>query len=462
MDSIAINEPILIPKEPMIYKHQINQNESLTKLRMIRYVCKDHIPQKEVAKSFGCHRNTVSNIIRAFRTKYNSDEQEKILQSHMNNDELEQILGSMKNGSRRPHGNVRSACKEQEEAIKKFFYEEKIRIGVKSMKTHLTRKYSVPTAEIHDDLGLHTLTEGKLRGIYRRNNLRCKKVRTYNGERRYLYDYSSLACFEKMHIDVKHIADKHSLPQDVYDNFAKSSELPQYEWNVMDAKSRFRFMAYSKDICAEFGIRFLVTVVQYIRGVTNNHDIHIQVGMDNGSEFCAGSERKEEEFNRLLKTMNASIYTYNPGHDIRKNLIERSHRTDDEEWYIPRGMYMTDREKFLQEAEMYQYYWNFQRPHSGVEMHGRTPFEVVSRSGLQGCEKLLKFPTLLLDQQIGLLRETTRVIEFAEYAKSHPEKIAKSVICQKTKRDIESDFFLPNHAQNVLTYYPVLYNTRRA
>lgn len=77
-------------------------------------------------------------------------------------------------------------------------------------------------------------------------------------------------------------------------------------------------MAYSKDICAEFGIRFLMTVVQYIRAMTNNHDIHIQVGMDNGSEFCAGSKRKEDELNRLLSTMDASIYTYNPGHDVRK------------------------------------------------------------------------------------------------------------------------------------------------
>jgi predicted DNA-binding protein (UPF0251 family) len=77
MDSIAVNVPIFIPKEPMIYKHQINQNESLTKLRIIRYVGKEHISQKEVAKSFGCHRNTVSNIVRSFRTKYNSDGKRK-------------------------------------------------------------------------------------------------------------------------------------------------------------------------------------------------------------------------------------------------------------------------------------------------------------------------------------------------------------------------------------------------
>jgi hypothetical protein len=118
-------------------------------------------------------------------------------------------------------------------------------------------------------------------------------------------------------------------------------------------------------------------------------------------------------------------------------------------------MYMTDRKKFLQEAEMYQYYWNFQRPHSGIGMDRRTPFEVISRSGLLGCEKLLKFPTLFLDQQIDLLRETTRVIEFADYAQTHPEKITKSAVCQKTKRDIESNFFLPTYAQNVLTYYPL-------
>lgn len=54
-------------------------------------MCKDRISQKEIARSFGCHRNTISNIIGAFKTKYNFEEQEKILRSHMNNEELEHM-----------------------------------------------------------------------------------------------------------------------------------------------------------------------------------------------------------------------------------------------------------------------------------------------------------------------------------------------------------------------------------
>lgn len=97
------------------------------------------------------------------------------------------------------------------------------------------------------------------------------------------------------------------------------------------------------------------------------------IGVDNGSEFCRGSSRKETEWNEVLREVNAHLYSYEPNFDIRKNLIERSHLSDDEELYIPRGSQMGKRETFLQEAIDYQSYLNQLRPHSGIGMHGRTP-----------------------------------------------------------------------------------------
>mgnify|MGYP003379745164 CR=1 FL=1 len=52
----------IIPKEAMKYKEQIKENELITKIRIIRYVLKEHMPITEVAKSFACHRNTIHNI----------------------------------------------------------------------------------------------------------------------------------------------------------------------------------------------------------------------------------------------------------------------------------------------------------------------------------------------------------------------------------------------------------------
>lgn len=54
------------------------------------------------------------------------------------------------------------------------------------------------------------------------------------------------------------------------------------------------------------------------RTATNNWETPIRIGQDNGVEFCSGSPRKADDWNRMLTPLNASIYTYNPYWDIRQ------------------------------------------------------------------------------------------------------------------------------------------------
>jgi hypothetical protein len=56
-------------------------------------------------------------------------------------------------------------------------------------------------------------------------------------------------------------------------------------------------------------------------------------------------------------------------------LIERSHRSDDEEFLIPFGASMKTKEQFMIQAQEYNDYRNTLRPHSGNEMNGKTPKE---------------------------------------------------------------------------------------
>jgi endonuclease I len=64
-------------------------------------------------------------------------------------------------------------------------------------------------------------------------------------------------------------------------------------------------------------------------------DTPIKIWTDNGVEFFSGCQEKKKEWNDILGLLDASIDSYNPGWDVRKNLIERSHRSDDEELLIP-------------------------------------------------------------------------------------------------------------------------------
>jgi len=297
------------------------------------------------------------------------------------------------------------------------------------------------------------LSCGQLKGIYKRFALRVQKTRSSNGERRALYDYRSLACFERLHYDVKHILDKHALPEEIY-QILSCKEIPKYEWNIIDAKSRYRFVAYSYEITAEFGMHFLLFVIQYIRSTVRNLEQDMAIGFDNGKEFCSGSSRKETEWNQIVSCMNAAIYSYEPRFDIRKNLIERSHLTDDEELYIPRGIFMNAKKTFLKEVNDYAHYWNYERPHSGIGMHDKTPYEMIKQSGLIGAEKFMSFPTFILDDVINQLKACTASVLVDAFATKHPEVMKKVSSCPKTKRDLELKFFLPTNAQNVLTYYP--------
>jgi len=437
----------------MAYKQQIKTNELITKVRIIRSVKKDRIPIVQAADAFSCHRNTVRNILCLFEALPEED-QIQLLTSSFTQDALLASYGSLLNQSRKPYGHKKAANKDQEEEIRKLFKEEGLKVGSNRMFTILKRRYD--DHEQEDEANVLGLTPWQLRGIYKRQKLRPEKTRSSNGEVRRLYDYASLSCFEKLHYDVKYVLDQHALPENIYKLFSHR-DIPKYEWNILEAKSRFRLLAYSYQRPSEFGLRFLLFAIQYLRSSLVAYEQEMSIGFDNGQEFCGGSKRKEEEWNAILSPVNAGIYSYNPHFDIRKNLIERSHLTDDEELYIPRGKYMGTKEAFMKEARDYLYYWNHQRPHSGIGMNNRTPFEMLKQSGLVGAEKLLTFPVFILEDVLEALRRCTRPIEFEAYAKAHPELIQKSQTDQKIQRDIENRFLLSSNAQNVLTYYPLIY-----
>jgi hypothetical protein len=445
-DFSAFVLPILT-KEAMKYKEQIKENELITKIRIIRYVLKEHLPIVQVAQSFSMHRNTIGKIIKAFEETITPQDQYELLRigGSVSSVELIERYQNMLNKKRIPKTHKRSASSKSEKAIVRLFTKKNIKVGIVQMKLILNRRFG-------ENVGLARLTLGQLKGIYKRNHLKTAIVRSANGERRHLYDYQAISCFAFMHLDVKHILDKHALPANIYDLLSNNGA-PIYEWNLIDAKSRTRFTSYSYGLCAEFGFRFLLFAIQYIRATLSNQEQHIEIGMDNGLEFCLGSKKKEDEWNRNLSVLNASVYQYDPHFDIRKNLIERSHKTDDEAFYIPRGIYMKDKYSFHQEVINYQDYWNRQRQHTGIGMNGRTPEEVLKQQGLIGVNRLLEFPVLILEDSIMQLRKCNSVVEFEAYALQNTDTIQKSLTCQKTRRIIEDRFYFPFNAHNVLTYY---------
>jgi hypothetical protein len=297
---------------------------------------------------------------------------------------------------------------------------------------------------------LWKLTLAKIRGVYKRNWIKIKKIRTKNGETRALYNYKTIWAFEDWHYDTKVLADAKSLPEHIYENLKHNKNLPLYEWNIMFVGCRVRFTAYSRGKTSTFWLQFLVLVLSHLRSCWVTGEIRMHT--DWWAEFFSNSNRKKDEWNDVLKELEANIDCYNPNWDIRKNLIERSHKSDDEELLIPFGHEFKTIDNFMKHGQEYNDYRNKKRWHSGHEMHWKTPKEKLLEMWFHQADRILDFKVLYLDSYFYPLQRHLEYFYLQRDLKSTPlERLKKD---RKTSIDLITKYeHLKFYAQNVLTYY---------
>jgi hypothetical protein len=451
-------KPIL-PKEILKYKAAKKppkdscdkSNQIITKLKIVKRVLIDKYSRVEVADSFNCHRNTVANILTKF-SEIDEGKKQQLLYDSLPLEQLLELASCLSDTPSIPKSHPRMVSKGVEQYVVGLWREDGIRVGVKRLRSTLDNTLK------NSPLGylfLENITTGQLKGIYKRNGLKCQKVRTKNGQVRHLYDYGKLSAFQYLHFDTKDIVDAHALPPKIYQYFAcHKKKLPTIEWNIVDAKTRTRFVAYSFEKTSEFGLRFLLLVLSYIRSFSHYYG-SITVWMDNGVEFACGSSEKLAQICSIISPLNATAKAYHPYFDVRKNLIERTHRSDDEEFLVPKGELLKDHQSFLTEAKKYHYYWNNLRSHSGIGMNNQTPKQKLRSTGLSNVEMLTNFPTFIIEHNLPLLREVSEpFLALAELKRKSSLTSPPRLIDQKVLLDTIDCFnFLSVNAQKVLTYY---------
>ena len=442
-----------IPKEPMSYKSQIKENELLTKLKVIRLAQTSGHSHLKVASVFGCHRNTVASLVRQFSALPIADQLTLLSGTNLSLMEIDRLMSPLAAKSCRPLGHPREPDIELAYGVTWLFHERGWKVGYRSMWQKIKRSFSDSEGVDSYLFSLTKLTCRQIRTIYQNFELKTIKVRTKNGTRAHLYDYVALGAFERMHLDTKTLADQHSLPEDVYLNLLENKEIPKYQWTLIDAKTRVRFVAYSYNLNAEFGLKFLLFVLCYIRFTWNNWETEIVIGFDNGTEFCSSSEDKLEEWNKIMKPLNASGYQYNPHFDIRKNLIERSHLVDDSHFLVPRGLLLTDKRSFIEETTNFFTYYNFDHGSSGVGMDDRTPYEVLSSTNIRNPEQLMQFPVMILEDNIDTIRQTVDSLLFQAELKQQEQKLGEPLNQKQIIRASTKYRFFSENAQKVLTQY---------
>jgi len=281
--------------------------------------------------------------------------------------------------SRRPHTSPNKTPKDIEEIIIEI--KNRTNYGPKRISKEMYRSYDI-------DISKHTI-----RHVLRRNRDRLKrKFRKVRKGKREFVDWYTAKPFEIVQVDLKYIVDQKALSRDQIDHIY-AHKLPLYQWSALDVNSRFKLIAYSDEKSWTNGLVWYLWITSWLRshGVTSE----IVYTVDNGEEFGGKSFMKMKELRKLLKGLGCRVIQNRKGHCEENAHVERSHRTDDDEFYIPRIDKINNRDEFYNESFQYIYYYNCVREHSSLD--DKTPYNYLKMQCRDLDDRIRYVPPIHLD-----------------------------------------------------------------
>jgi transposase len=213
---------------------------------------------------------------------------------------------------------------------------------------------------------------GTIRHILARNRDRLSHHapgRRRRQEKRPFVDWYSAKPFEIVQMDLKFIRDRKALSKEQIMHLDQCA-IPNYQWSALDVNSRFKLIAYSREKSWTNGLCWYLYVISWLR----SHGVKTEIvfTVDHGEEFGGRSWLKVTELRKLIRSFGCRLIQNHKGHCEENAHVERSHRTDDDEFYIPRAAHIDSEQDLLDEALGYLYYYNNVREHSSLDY--QTPF----------------------------------------------------------------------------------------
>jgi len=196
-------------------------------------------------------------------------------------------------------------------------------------------------------------------------------------------------------VDAKDILDKQALGTHLWQHFRRL-HLPRYQFTFCDARTRLRFLLFADQLNRTNGLAALIIVLLWLRAHNVQHQVIFQT--DWGQEF--GGDNPEQIAaleKRFLNPLGGKLMRYPLGRKQYNGRVERSHRTDDEEFYRPYLLSIHNRQEFLMMAARWVYFYNVLRPHLGAGMDEKPPVEVLYRLGYNGDRRIALLPPIILD-----------------------------------------------------------------
>ncbi len=235
-----------------------------------------------------------------------------------------------------------------------------------------------------------------VRYVLRRYNLSIKYKRSRYRSRNRFYDFEALYPLQHFQVDLKEVYDSTTLSEQTL-RWAKRLNIPPYQWTAIDVKTRLRFISYSYEKTFTNGLLFMMTLIYFLRSFGVEHKITLQT--DNGEEFGGKSVNKLEYLNKnIFAPLNAELLHIPKGKKEYQAFVERSHQTDDNEFYIPQIERCADLKEFYFRALRWEFMYNTKRHHSTL---GMTPFRKLTME--RKIPKLVAlFPVMQLEKLTDL------------------------------------------------------------
>ena len=293
---------------------------------------------------------------------------------------LKRNAGNLDDASRAPKVVHNKTSQEIEEKV--LLLKKKTNYGPLRLKEELEAVYSI------------SLSEHTIRNIVRRNRttIKSRKHKPHKKGPRPFVDWYTAKPFEVVQIDLKYVVDQKALSMAQIDHIY-AHKLPIYQWGAIDVNSRFKLIAYSDEKSWTNGLTWFLWVTSWLRshGVSNQ----IVFTVDHGEEFGGKSWFKIVELRKLLSGFGCKLIQNHLKHPEENAHLERSHRTDDDEFYIPRIQKISNRQDFFMEAFNYMYYYNAVRKHSGINRE--TPVQRLFKQDPHLDARIKFVPPLFLD-----------------------------------------------------------------
>ena len=312
----------------------------------------------DVARTFGINRCVVYDILRKWSE------------------------GDLRDRAKTPRHQPRRTPAEQEAKV--IAAKNQTHLGPERLSRYLQRYEQV------------VVSAGTIRHILARNKERLTgpvAPRRRPQEARPFVDWYSARPFEIVQMDLKFIRDRKALSKEQIIHLDRC-DIPNYQWSALDVNSRFKLLAYSREKSWTNGLCWYLYVISWLR----SHGVQAQIvfTVDHGEEFGGQSWLKLAELRKLIGSFGCRLIQNHKGHCEENAHVERSHRTDDDEFYIPRVTHIHNDQSLLSEAMGYVYYYNNVREHSSLDYE--TPFASLKRQ-LPEVDDSIRAPIpILLDK----------------------------------------------------------------